>query len=398
MHWTRAAVGLLLALVVAAGGGCTPSHASDTIRIVASLPMSGPVAHQGTSMDQAIRMAVDEAGGRAGPYHIEYMVRDDSSAATGNWEPELERRNAEAAASDADVCVYLGPYNSGAAQICIPILNQAHVVVVSPATTYPGLTRSSPYDTPGEPEKYYPTGVRTFCRLAPTDLVVGRAEASWAASLGVRSVYVVHARDAFGRGLAGVFADTCRNEGLAVTGPEGMDPARVERCARRVAAAHPDLVYFSGITQDGAGLLLRRLRELGCESRFMGPGGIKETAFIVDAGKASEGALCALGAMPVSKLPPSAKEWQDRFVARYHEPPEAYGIYAYEAARMVLDRIASVGRKDRDAIRQAIMGTRDYHGLLGTWGFDQDGDTTIDTECGYRVRRYQFDFVQVLRP
>ena len=55
------------------------------------------------------------------------------------------------------VLVYVGTYNSGASKISMPILNRANLLMISPANTWPGLTKPGHWD-PGEPEIYRPTG------------------------------------------------------------------------------------------------------------------------------------------------------------------------------------------------------------------------------------------------
>jgi branched-chain amino acid transport system substrate-binding protein len=42
-----------------------------------------------------------------------------------------------------------------------------------------------------------------------------------------------------------------------------------------------------------------------------------------------------------------------------------------------MEAIKKVGKKDRDAIREAVLATKDFdQGALGKWSFDENGDTT----------------------
>ena len=62
----------------------------------------------------------------------------------------------------------IGTFNSGCAEIEIPILNRAPdgpLGMVSPANTYVGLTHSGPGTAAGEPDKYYPNGKRNYIRM-----------------------------------------------------------------------------------------------------------------------------------------------------------------------------------------------------------------------------------------
>ena len=61
-------------------------------------------------------------------------------------------------------------------RVSIPILNDAGIAQDSPANTYVGLTASLRRNRPGEPNKYYPTGKRTYTRIVPIDTIQGAAD------------------------------------------------------------------------------------------------------------------------------------------------------------------------------------------------------------------------------
>ena len=52
---------------------------------------------------------------------------------------------------------------------------------------------------------------------------------------------------------------------------------------------------------------------------------------------------------------------------------------------VVLNAIDEAGAKDREAILEAIAATKDYEGALGTWSFDENGDTTLTEIGAYKI-------------
>ena len=114
---------------------------AEVMKIVSSLPRTGSANGQTTSMVNGLKMAIAETGGKIAGYTIAYEDWDDASPERGQWDPALEAANAQRAVKDADIMAYIGTYNSGAAKIAMPILNQAGMVMVSPANTDPGLTK-----------------------------------------------------------------------------------------------------------------------------------------------------------------------------------------------------------------------------------------------------------------
>src|SRR5579884_74071 len=414
----RAAPVLMAALLVAltacsgrsgagatAGGGAncsgvnTGKTGADTIKILSSLPMTGSSLGQTQTIVNAICMAIEERGGKAGDFTIVYEPLDDATPAKGAWDEGKESENANRAVNDPDVMAYIGTFNSGAAKVAIPILNRANLVMVSPANTYPGLTKPGKGE-PGEPDIYYPTGVRNYARVVPADDLQGAVGAKWAKELGAQRVYVLDDSELYGRGLATVFHQEAKRRGLQVfppDRPDSIDPKASDyrSLALRVRQTNPDLVYYGGITQNNAGKLWQDLRAaLGPNVKLMGPDGIFEQAFLDAAGEAAIGTYLTFGGVPVKNYTGKAADWARRYRERFRSEPEVYAIYGYEAANVILDAIERVGRRDRVAIRDAVMSTKDYDGVLGRWSFDANGDTTLTTMSGSQVKGLKMDQVE----
>src|SRR5689334_16139497 len=160
------------------GGGGASQSGGKTLTIYSSMPLQGAGGPQSRSVVNGMKLALAQNGGKAGKFKIKYVSLDNSTAQAGSWTPEATSANARKAAGDSDTAVYLGEFNSGAAAVSIPILNSAGVPMISPANTAVGLTTKDPGSTPGEPEKYYPTGKRTYVRVVARDSIKGPAMAS----------------------------------------------------------------------------------------------------------------------------------------------------------------------------------------------------------------------------
>ncbi|HEV8639201.1 MAG TPA: ABC transporter substrate-binding protein [Chloroflexota bacterium] len=383
-----------------------PAGAGDpnTIKIVSSLPRTGSSKGQTDTVVNAIKMALEEVNNKAGTFTIVYEDWDDATAAKGAWDAAKEAENAQKAVADPDVMVYIGTFNSGAAKVSIPILNQANLVMISPANTYPGLTKPGTGEA-NEPKVYQPTGKPNYSRVVPADDLQGAVAATWAKELGAKSVYVLDDTELYGKGIAVVFTNTAKKIGLEVKNAggvsEGIDPKASDyrALATKIKQANPDLIFFGGITQNNAGKLWKDLRNvLGEKVKLMGPDGVAEEAFIKDAGDAAENAYITFGGLPADKLTGPGKAWYDKYKAKYNAEPEVYAVYGYEAAKVALDALQRAGKKDRGAIRDAVFATKDFEkGALGKWSFDQNGDTTLTTMSGQQIKGGKFTFVKELK-
>ena len=181
--------------------------------------------------------------------------------------------------SDSMAIAHIGTYISGAAKVSIPINNRAHMAQVTPANTYPGLTKPGKGEQ-GEPDKYYPNGKRNYTRVVPADDLQGSAGANWAKELGVTSVFILDDTELYGKGIADVFEAKAKEIGLNVVGREGIDgkAADYRALAAKILDLNPDLVYYGGITQNNAGQLWKDIKGEGYQGKMMGPDGIYETA------------------------------------------------------------------------------------------------------------------------
>ncbi len=397
---SAAAAGSVLASTVGAqeaSGGLTPenlgvagvAHSTDTskgtINIYSSWPMSGASEQIGGDSQAAVQMAVDIWGGAAGGYAINYTALDDGIAANqGSWDATTEANNATQVVNDPDAMVYIATYNTGAAQVSIPITNEAGLAMISPANTGVLLTKESDANPEGYPDVLYPTGVRNYMRVVPADDLQGGTSANFAFNgLGATTAYILHDNQTYGQGLANVFRSTYETLGGEVAGFEAFNPEAPEyqALATKIAASGAQFVYISAIVNLNASKLLQDLRDLMApeDVAIMGPDGLINQAFIEGAGDAAEGMYLTFGGLPANELEGVGAEWYEAIKAIVGHEPDAYATYSFECAVVALQSIDQVGTNDRAAILDAMFATSEFRGLIGTWSFTETGDTTADT-------------------
>ena len=372
---------------------------ANVVKIVSSLPRTGSANAQTTTIVNGIKMAVEETGGKVGPFTVVYEDWDDASAKKGDWDPEVEAANADKAVNDANVVAYIGTYNSGAAKIAMPILNKASLVMISPANTYTGLTKPG-MGEPNEPAVYRPTGKVSYFRVVPADDIQGRAGAEWMQKMGGKTAYVLDDRGLYGKGIADVFEANAESYGVKVLGHEGMDPKAQEyrSLMTKIKALDPDFLFYGGTTQTNAGQIAKDIIAVGMRAKLMAPDGCREDAFINAAGQENVNgrAFVTFGGVPPEQMVGKGKEFVDKYRAKYGGEPEAYAVYGYVAAKVALEVLATVGSKDREAIRAAMEKYEAKDGALGSWKFDANGDTTLTTMSGSGVDGGKFKFAALL--
>jgi branched-chain amino acid transport system substrate-binding protein len=210
-------------------------------------------------------------------------------------------------------------------------------------------------------------------------------------------VFLLDARDLYGRGIADVFEQTAGDIGLRLVGRDGIDPRAQEykSLMTKIAALRPDFVYFGGTTQNNAGQLAKDMIAVGFRAKLMVPDGCFDTAFIQSAGpeNLNDRTYATFGGIPPEELTGLGAAFVKRYRAAYGRQPEAYSVYSYVAAQVALTAIAKAGVKDREAIRAAVAAYRADDSALGPFSFDPNGDTTLSAMSGNLVRDGKFEFV-----
>ena len=401
--WRKGILAIVISLLSGISGvGDAQQASKGIIKMYTSWPMQGAMIPEGTAMKRAVDLAVEHSGGVVAGYQIQVVNLDDASPVTGTWDGTIEAENAQKAVADKDAMAYIGTYNSGAAKVSIPITNKGGLVMITPANTWPGLTK--PGFDKGEPDIYRPTGTVNYFRTHPADDLQGGAGAAWSKCLGFKRVYVLDDRQLYGKGIADVFEQEARRLGLQVVGHEGVESTAIDFRAllTKVKAAKPDLVYGGFVIDSGGVQMIQQMKALGmfdAGMKFMGPDGLYSPGLVEQATPAAVNNYVYLTfpGLPPDQLPgDAAKRFYTDYKTKYKEEPIGWSLYAYQSATVILDAIKRAGVKDRAKIIDAVRNTKNFPGITGTFSFDKNGDTTRTDMAGYLVKDGKFQFLRVI--
>jgi branched-chain amino acid transport system substrate-binding protein len=398
-----------LALGVGACGGDDDGGAAEgggkELTIYSSMPLQGASSPQTKAIVNGMELALEQAGNEAGGHTLKFVSLDNSTAQAGAWTPEATTANARKAAQDDSTAVYVGEFNSGAAAVSIPILNEGGVPQISPANTAVGLTTDEPGATAGEPAKYYPTGQRTYARIAIRDSIQAPALLSVMKDDGCTKVQLTNDKEVYGAGLAEAVEAAAGDFGVEIVSNEGIDKnsPNYRSLAASAASAGADCFLFSGITANNAVQLYKDFAAAIPDAKLYGPDGVCESGFVdpKEGGvPASVGSRfqCTSPSLPPSELPPEGQDFFDQYGEKYGDKtPDPYAIYGYEAMRLALDAIERSGTGEKADILKALFETQDREGVLGTYSIDDNGDTTLTDRSLESVENGELTFERVVK-
>jgi branched-chain amino acid transport system substrate-binding protein len=381
------------------GGGTQPEvcknkkgTSSSEIHIYSSLPRQGTNTEQTNTLVEQIKATLD--GQKIGNFTVKYFDLDDSSAANnGDWDGTVEQANANKAIADPDAMAYIGTYNSGAAKLSIPLLNAACIVMVTPANTYPGLTKAVTGVTkPGEPDVYYPSGYRSYARVVGTDDAQGAAGAEWAKSLGKTKAWVLDDTQVYGQGLAKSWALAFAKGGGTVLSANGtsesFDPKATDygALAQKIKAGGADIIYIGSITGQNTGKLWKDLRAAMPDITIMSGDGVFEKSWYEGVGAAGSGTYLTFGAIGPDQLTGDGKTWYEKYKTDHGgNSPAVYTAYGNAAAAVVLAALQKAGTNDRYEVLKNVMATSGLATVTGSLTLDANGDPTGGGITGYQV-------------
>jgi class 3 adenylate cyclase/ABC-type branched-subunit amino acid transport system substrate-binding protein len=361
-----------------------PSLPSGPWTIGLSIPLTGPMGPDfGVGIADATRLAVQEVNA-SGDLGIELQVdlRDHGAPAI-EGDLDKARANIDALVADPRAIAVLGPVESWIATEQIPITNQAGLLHCSPATTGPNLTK--PRNGALDIRASAPDRIN-FIRTAPADDIQGKATASFLFNdLGVRHLLVVHDTEVLDTLPADSVSAAFDELGGRVTRRSlnpGAAPATVLEPLASTADA-PAAVFYSGVD---FGDLRPRAIEVRKAMTEAGHGDIPFVAWdwiglepdmITAMGPGAAGAY-----VTHASFAPPRSAFADRFRAAYGREPAEFDSAAYACMEVIIAALRDVARQgvSADAIREAVRAsavdtTNRYETVLGTIGFDANGDS-----------------------
>jgi branched-chain amino acid transport system substrate-binding protein len=406
------ALAVTVGVAIAHSSGATPLPASSCSAIqnpsgqylVASdLPLQGSGRTQTIQMTKAIAYVLKQHNWKAGKYTLAYQSCDDSTAQAGKWDSGKTSANANAYAQDSSVVGVIGTFNSGAAEIIVPVLNRAPngpVAMVSPANTYVGLTHGGPGTVAGEPGKYYPTGKRNYARVVAADDYQGAADALLAQSLGVKKVFILNDKEAYGLGVASNFRNAATKLGIKTVGFTAWDgkASSYAALAVKIKSSGAQGVFVGGLICENGGKVIKDIRAgVPSSVKIMLPDGFTPaSATIKEAGAAAQGATISVAGLPNSALKGAGKTFVKNFTKAVGVP-DPYSVYAAQATEVML---AAIGQSNgtRGDVAKQLFKVNLKNSILGNVAFNANGDVTSNPVTIYKVKGNSAPTLKVIVP
>jgi branched-chain amino acid transport system substrate-binding protein len=342
--------------------GMTSAQAADMVVKIGHVgPTSGAIAHLGKDNEYGAIMAIERLnakGVKIGGKTVKFELLAEDDAA--------DPKQGTAAAQklvDARVNGVVGHLNSGTTIPASRIYNDAGLPQISPSATNPKYTRQG-YDT-------------TF-RMVADDTQLGGTLGRYAINtLKGKTVAVIDDRTAYGQGVADEFEKGVKGAGGSVVAREFTNDKATDFQAilTSIKGKKPDVVFFGGMDAV-AGPMLRQMKALGVNAKFMGGDGICSSALPKLAGDAlaDDMVYCAEAGGVDEGGKPAMDKFRADFKAKFGVEVQVYAPYVYDAVNIMADAMVRADSADPAKYLKALHATKGYQGVTGVVTFDKKGD------------------------
>lgn len=403
---TAAALAVLSLMAAGCGGGDDGERAGTQpvggtkLTIYASVPSAGDDEGAGRAIHRGAQLALAERRGKIGRYTVALR------ALAGDPNESGARSSGRRAVQDTTTVGYIGELDSQLTKVTMPQLNTAGIAQIGPTNTYTGLTDGGTGAEPGEPDKYFPTGVRTFARLVPRDTVQGTVLASAAKAAGCAKLQVWRSNTPYGQGLAKSVESGAGEAGLDVAGVEEIKPQRpsYERQAERVEA---DCLVWTG-EPETSGVQVLNDAATGNPKLKLFAADAHCTAGALDARGGISSAAAARLRCTLPVIEPRSgrgREVLDRYRRARggaDSSDDVYSVYGYEAMGVLLDAVEEAASKgdtvSRASVAEAVYSLGPRDGAIGRYEIDSNGDTNAKAFGLYEIAGGELELDRVVQP
>jgi len=361
------------------------SYAQElVVKIGHVAPTSGAIAHLGKDNENGARMAIEELnakgvtiGGKKAKFEL--LAEDDAA----------DPKQGTAAAQklvDAKVNGVIGHLNSGTSIPASKIYSDAGIPQISPSATNPKFTRN---------------GYKTTFRVVADDVHLGGTLGKYAVKeLKGKSIAVIDDRTAYGQGVADEFEKGVKGSGGTIVGREFTNDKAIDFTAilTRLKAKKPEVVFFGGMDAV-AGPMLRQMKQLGIEAKFVGGDGICSGELPkLAAGTMGDGqVVCAEAGGVEGAAKKSMDDFYASFKKKFNTDVQVYAPYVYDAVNVMVAAMVKAGSADPAKYLPVLAKTDGFKGVTGTIGFDSKGDVKNGALTLYTYKGGKRDQIAVVR-
>jgi branched-chain amino acid transport system substrate-binding protein len=218
------------------------------------------------------------------------------------------------------------------------------------------------------------TGNPWLFRVRPDDSIAAAAMVKYIKEdLKLTKVGILHDTDAFGTGGADLVEKGSKDNGMTMVRREKYTTKDKDFTAQllNLKQAGAEVMVVYGTNPEDVAVIQRQYVQLGKPFKYVGSPSSQMKDCLNLSKENAEGLLAVADYVPgISEV---SKKYAADYQKEYNEPFDPTSAWTYDGLN-VLTAAIKKGGEDRAKIKDAILATQGYQGVLGTFSFTPNGD------------------------
>ena len=344
---------VLIIVMVFVSLGCEKTE-KDTIKVGVILPLTGDAAGYGMSAKKGVDLAIKEMGNKEDPSNIDFVYEDSQG------DPRIGVTAFNKLKDLGGVQAVIGDLFSSVTLAFAPIANNSGIVVLSPASSSPEITKAGDY----------------IFRNCPSDIYEGSIMANYAyGKLRYKKIGILYINNDYGIGIKNVFKKVFESNGGEIPIEEGyaQDNKNFRTALMKINTLNPDAIYLVGHKEMGN--VLKQAKELNISTQFLSTVTFEDPEILSIAGDAADGVLYTASKFSVNSNDSTISKFVKSFRDMYNSDPDIFSVLSYDAAKIILTVLYE---KSDLTLKNKLYGLSNYNSLLGKISFDKNGDVVLE--------------------
>ena len=211
-------------------------------------------------------------------------------------------------------------------------------------------------------------------RVRPDDSIAAAAMVKYIKEdMKLTKIGILHDTDAFGTGGADLVEKYSKDSGLTVVKREKYTTKDKDYTPQLLSLknAGAEVMVVYGTNPEDVAVIQRQYRQLGAPFKYMGSPSSQMKDCLNLSRENSEGLIAVADFVPGAS--DESKKYAADYKAEYKEEFDPTSAWTYDGLNILVNAIKK-GGEDRAKIKDAILATQGYKGVLGTFSFTPDGN------------------------
>lgn len=329
---------------------------SDTIKIGAIIPQTGPVSNYGNSSEKGALLAVDEINKNGGinGKKIEWISYDGKGEITDSTTAYNKLKGDKVAA-------IVGPLTSKPSLAVSEIAKKDGIPMITPTGTQVNITE----------------GKENVFRTCFTDPYQGKLLAKFAAeNQKAKKVAILRNTSSdYSNGIANEFKKEVEKLKLELVADEsyGDNDNDFKAQLTKIAKEKPDVLLVPDYYEKIA-LIVPQARDAGIDAKFIGSDGWDGVINVMDKSQLSmvEGS-CFSNHFAIDSNDKRVKEFVDKFKKANKEDPSAFSALSYDTVYLLKQAMEEAKSEENDKVVEKIKNI-EFDGITGKFKFNKDNN------------------------